>query len=602
MSLITQKRFFISSWLRMLYNNDKTCLRTLLGVILIISILNIAVARGKTIYTSSVKKWTPASLEQLVNECEEGSTIVFDADYDYTIDRCIRPTVSISIKGNGKKLRTINKTNYVISLFDVRLVNSFELSNLIIDGSSDKNISMRTIPKEFFMTIVDVPKVIIDRCVFQNIHTSYPDWKVGDEAYTIWVENYKRFDFTNNKVINCYCPEFLKAILPINNTDSGRIANISGNEMSFFYTSSAVEVRFGRFRINNNQFGITNGSTINAYGFDSEIKGNSFHGAHNSASIDLSEYFHFKYVSHNIKVKNNRSNYSRDGFLIADNVYDIDIKNNVFRADIFNESDHARLDSLLNKHIDIKCDRALDLGHNISNIKIISNDFIGANALMMLYQPGTKRNIRIERNIIRNVEKPVRSSLVLTQVENVLIKNNEFINTGKTFSFMKEPQFIVIGPTRIAEANERYARNITIKGNKFSFSTTESTHERAYVIAHTVYEKNNANTLSTLSNISILNNKATFDADILLVSDVFDSENVLVIKRNSFNAGGVWGNLMPLADPIQIEKGMRVERDDLLEINGMQYYVVREGVVSPSDGSYGADYVIEGTTLLKRVK
>ena len=576
--------------------------RTVSIVITLFLLSNAAMAKGRTIYTSSVKNWTPASLEQLIDACEEGSTIVFDADYDYTVDRCLKPKVSITIKGNGKMLRTINNTNYVISLFDVRSVSSFELYNLTIDGGSDKNKTARTIPKEFFITIIDVPKVVINKCILQNIHTSYPNWKVGDEAYTIWVENYKRFDFTNNKVINCYCPEFLKAVLPIHNTDAGRIANISGNEMSFFYTSSAVEVRFGKFRINNNKFGITNGSTINAYGFDSEINGNTFEGAHNSASIDLSEYYFFKYVSHDIKVKNNVSHYSRDGFLIADNVYGIEIKNNSFRADLYNESDHDRLDSLINKHIEIKCDRALDLGHNISNIKIISNDFVGANALMMLYQHGTKKNIRIENNVIRNVEEPIRSSLALTQVENVSIKNNVFINTGRTFSFMEDPQFIVIGPTRTSKANERYARNVIIRGNQFSFSTSESTPCRAFIIAHTVYDKNNANTLSSLSNISISNNKASFNADVLLISDTFSSNNTLVIKRNRFNAGCVFGNLKSLSSPIPVVKGMKAERDAILEINGMQYFVVREGIITQIGDSYGKDYVLDGNCVLKRIK
>lgn len=51
--------------------------------------------------------------------------IIFDADYDYTIDRCISPKVSITIEGRGKTLRTINRYNYVISLFNVEGTNSF---------------------------------------------------------------------------------------------------------------------------------------------------------------------------------------------------------------------------------------------------------------------------------------------------------------------------------------------------------------------------------------------------------------------------------------------------------------------------------------------
>lgn len=125
-------------------------------------------AKGKTIYTSSIKNWTSASLEQLIEACEEGSTIVFDADYDYTVDRCLKPKVSITIKGNGKTLRTINNTNYVISLFDVHDINHFIIEDLILDGGCDVYNKRGTIPQEFFCTVRDVAIVTFKNCVFQN--------------------------------------------------------------------------------------------------------------------------------------------------------------------------------------------------------------------------------------------------------------------------------------------------------------------------------------------------------------------------------------------------------------------------------------------------
>jgi hypothetical protein len=508
--------------------------------------------------------------------------------------------VSVEIRGCGKKLRTINKYNFVISLFDVRGVDYFKINNLILDGSSDIAKPDNTKPKEFFITVKDVKDVSITKCTFQNIRTDYPNWKPGDEPYTIWVENYKKFIFCNNIVRNCDCPEFLKAVLPKNNQDANRIAEISRNNMQFYRTSSAIEVRFGRFKINNNEIGVTHGSTINAFGFDSEIIGNIFHGSHNSSSIDISEQFAFKYVSSNIIVKNNYSKYAHDGFFMADHVNGITIKNNTYRADIFDENEHERYDKVWTK-VERKCDLALRLEHDISDINIVSNKFIGCNALMMLATLGRKANIVVKNNYIRNVKSTIRSSILLTQIDGMLVENNTFINAGRTLSYFEEPQFIVIGPTENTVSSERYVRNLTISNNSFSFSNN---NDSAYVLAHTVYDKSNCNTLSSLDNITIKNNSTSFRGDVLLVTDNFvDPTNAtIIIKRNRFNSGFILGNIAKPQSVRQVKRGTRLESNAIVDKNGIRYYVVFGGITSSSDVDYnGAGYIKDGNVILRKL-
>lgn len=570
-------------------------------VITIFFLSYVAMAKGKTIYTSSVKNWSPASLEQLIEACEEGSAIVFDADYDYTVDRCLKPKVSITIKGNGKKLRTINKYNYVISLFDVCNVNSFEIENLVLDGSYDMSNPDKTEPKEFFITIKDVNNVAIKGCTFQNIRTVYPNWKEGDDAYTIWVENYYSFSFTDNIVKRVKCPEFLKAVLPVNNTDPTRIADISHNKFDFESTSSAIEVRFSRFRINNNDIGYTHGSSINSYGFDSEIIGNIFHGSRYSSSIDLSEQFFFKYVSHNVLIKNNYSEYSRAGFLMGHNVYDITIQNNVFRADIHNKQDFQNRKDTFAKR---QCDASLLLNGDISNIVIRANHFEGANSLIVFNQLGHRKNILIENNTIKNVSSPIRSSLIISQTDGIIIRRNKFINTGYSFSYYSIPQFIVIGKTDTTDESERYVRNVLIANNTFSF--TDNTIAEAYIVAHTVYDPQKCGLLSSLNNITIKRNKSSFKGDVLLVSDVFSIskllKSTLSIKRNRFQGGVVQGNMIRHTTISAISRNMRLDANTMVEVDGSLYYVVVGGVTSSATVVYGGnDYIVDGKARLRKM-
>lgn len=567
---------------------------------LLTSLTTLTINAKVIIKTSSVYPWAPSSLSQIINECKDDCVIVFDADYDYTIDRCITPKVSVEIRGCGKKLRTINKYNFVISLFDVRGVDYFKINNLILDGSSDYAKPDNTKPKEFFITVKDVKDVSFTKCTFQNIRTDYPNWKPGDEPYTIWVENYKKFIFCDNIVRNCDCPEFLKAVLPKNNQDANRIAKISRNNMQFYRTSSAIEVRFGRFQINNNEIGVTHGSTINAFGFDSEIIGNILHGSHNSSSIDISEQFAFKYVSSNIIVKNNYSEYAHDGFFMADHVNGIIIKNNTYRADIFDENEHERYDKVWTK-VERKCDLALRLDHDISDINIVSNKFIGCNALMMLATLGRKANIRIEKNYIKNIPTTKRSSLLLSQIDGMTVKDNIFINAGRTFSYMNEQQFIVIGPTETMNTSERYVRNLIISKNSFSFS--DSRTDSAYVLAHTIYDKANCNTLSSLENITIKNNTTSFRGDVLLVTDNFvDPTNAtIIIKRNKFNSGLILGNIVKPQSVRQVKRATRLESNAIVEKNGIRYYVVFGGITSSTDVDYNrAGYIKDGNVILRK--
>lgn len=555
----------------------------------------------KTIYTSTLDAWDPSTLEQIVNQCKEGTTIVFDADFDYTTDRCISPKVSITINGCGKVLRTINKYNYVISLFDIQDVESFKIKNLIIDGGYSTSNPDKTVPKEFFITVKNVNNVSISGCTFQNIRTEYPNWKEGDQPYTIWVENYNKFSFCDNVVSNCACPEFLKAVLPIENTNPNRIADISRNTMSFVYTSSAIEVRFGRFRINENKIGVTQGSSINAFGFDSELIGNIFEGSHNSASIDLSEDFFFKYVSHDILVKDNFSKYSRDGLLIADHVNNIKIKNNEYRADIYNKEAHERYNQLWS-YVERRSDFGVRLEHDISNISIVSNTFIGCRALTSFVSLGKKDNIVIAKNYIECIPETERSSIVVSQINGMTIKNNVFVNTGNTLDYLENPQFIVIGPTGSPNSSERYINHLRIFRNKFSFSDNET--KEAYILAHSLYDKSNCNTLSTLDNIKVIRNHASFKGDILLVSDDFKKPQSarITLSNNSFQNGLLLGNVVNNPSYGMILRSNLLEANTVLEKGGKKYYVIVGGKTSAKDVDYFDEgYIRDGDAILRMI-
>lgn len=569
-------------------------------ILLLISVYSSA---SEVIRTSSILKWTPSSLSKIVESCSEGDVIIFDADYDYTIDRCISPKVSITIEGCGKTLRTINRYNYVISLFNVEGTNSFRINNLIIDGSYNTSNADKTVPKEFFITVKNVKEVSFTNCTFQNIRTDYPNWKTGDEAYTIWIDNYDKFAFTDNIVKNVYCPEFLKAVLPITNNDKKRIANISRNKMSFVSTSSAIEVRFGRFRINNNEIGVTRGSTINAFGFDSEIIGNVFHGSHNSSSIDLSEQYAFNYKSKNILIKNNYSEYSHEGLVMGDHVENIKVINNIFRADKYNEEDFARYDRGWS-FVERSCDRALTFDHDISDIHIISNSFVGVHALLMLNQLGYKKDIKIENNEIRNVSKPKRSCIIITQVDGLSIKNNRFVNTGRSLSYLDSPQFIVIGPTKEKDPEKRFVRNMKIERNTFSFNS--DTQKKAYILAHTIYDKADCNTLSTLSSIVIKKNKTNIIGNVLLVSNDFETipkDRKIKIKNNNFGTGSVSGNIIDTVPVVNRISGENVVANTVIEKDGKRYFVIIGG--NPSERilkNNENEFVLDGGSVLKRIK
>lgn len=576
--------------------------RTVSIVITLFLLSNAAMAKGRTIYTSSVKNWTPASLEQLIDACEEGSTIVFDADYDYTVDRCLKPKVSITIKGNGKTLRTINKYNYVISLFDVHDINHFIIEDLILDGGCDVYNKRGSIPQEFFCTVRNVAIVTFKNCVFQNIWSSYPNWKPGDEPYTMWIENYDRFSFEKNRVLDCRCAEFLKVIQPKDNNSKNKIATICNNSFFFVSTSSAVEVRFSRFRINNNEFGVTEGSTINAYGFDSEIVNNVFHGSHNSSSIDLSEQFAFEYVSHHILVKGNYSEFSRYGFLMADTVHNIKIIKNEYRADVVKEEEFLRYDTIWTPTDRIN-DRALYLSNSLSDILIRANLFVGANALMMSSSIQPRKNIIIENNTIKNVSNPIRSSLIISCVDGMVIKNNKFINTGRTLSYLSDPQFIVIGPTNSADSTKRFVRGLSIIGNSFSFDDEEV--KNTYILAHTIYDNRNCNTLSSLSNIVVKNNRSSVKGDILLVSDDFRpdvKESLISIRNNRFNKGIVSGNMFSVQAMGEINSNGKLVPNTTVTYKGKLYYVVIGGKAALGDVVNNEGYIKTGQAVLREIK
>ena len=316
----------------------------------------------------------------------------------------------------------------------------------------------------------------------------------------------------------------------------------------------------------------------------------------------MSEQYYWEYESRNILVKDNYSEYARDGFLMADHVSGIKILNNTFRADAFKETEHRHYDQSWSIE-ERPCELALRLDHDVSNITIKSNLFVGAHELLFLNAVGHKKNIRIENNVIKNVENPKRSALIITQIEGLRVKNNIFINTGKSLSYLDAPQFIVIGPTRTENASERYVKKIYISKNSFLF--TDKDISSAYILAHTIYDQDFCNTLSSLSDINITGNDSSFNGNILLVSDVFESDSKAKISicRNKFKSGKISGNVTITEYAGKLGREELLRPNTIVEKDGNRYYVILGGVTSSIEQDYETDlYIRDGRALLRKIK
>lgn len=80
------------------------------------------------------------------------------------------------------------------------------------------------------------------------------------------MEYYVKFTFLDNNVENGYCPKLIKAVLPKTNKSRKRFVDTSRNKMNFVSTFSAIEIRFGRYRISDDEIGVIRRRTINSFG------------------------------------------------------------------------------------------------------------------------------------------------------------------------------------------------------------------------------------------------------------------------------------------------------------------------------------------------
>lgn len=171
-------------------------------------------------------------------------------------------------------------------------------------------------------------------------------------------------------------------------------------------------------------------------------------------------------------------------------------------------------------------------------------------------------------------------------------------------SYLDSPQFIVIGPTKEKDPEKRFVRNMKIERNTFSYNS--DAQKKAYILAHTIYDKADCNTLSTLSSIAIKKNKTNIIGNVLLVSNDFETRpkyRKIKIKNNNFGTGSVSGNIIDTVPVVNRRSGENVVANTVIEKDGKRYFVIIGG--NPSERilkNNENEFVLDGGSVLKRIK
>lgn len=466
-------------------------------------------SKNKNITSSVFVKWNGSCLQSLAMLCPEDGCISLNADYDYTISEAIKPNTSLSIDGKGKTIKTLNKSrNYVLTMVDTKDVDAFCLKNLVIDGLWNPSVTYGAKPNTYFFTTTNVKNVTIDNCVFQNICSDFSNWGVEtDDVYMFEFRDYDKVTFTNNEIANCNVPEGLKFYPKTNediNDQTGRhdYAIVKNNKFFFFYVSSAIELHFGSALIDNNEFGVTKGSCINAFGYSTTISNNMFHGSQASSAIDLSEQGILGWNAHDIKIFSNKSNMCAYFFIEMHNVKNVEINNNIYDGTVVESDELDRYDAIVSRKERRFTDRFLYADQNTSDVIVNDNDVKGVYRFLYIGDMGYNSNYVVAGNTVELDEHYCGTCIQLANVDSMIIKDNTFVNTGCLYTHLHTPIFVGVLPAR---TDFRYVKNLIISDNDFSFTTPR---EKCYVFSQDVYDYSKANSfLSELTHIEVTNNK-----------------------------------------------------------------------------------------------
>lgn len=559
---------------------------------------------SKIVNSSMFKTNTVDMLLSLCNLCPVGGTVKLDDGKTYTIKNSIKINKNISIIGGKKSvIKLKNPDNCAINVFNVIGTKTFSLKDITIDGSWDSKRGHGKYENQSLMDIVDVDTVIIKNCIFNDAMVINSNWR-EKEAGIINIRDYRYVQFDTNTITHCYVNE---GVLIRNDNDKKGFASITNNVFDYEYTSSCMNAYYGRYSIKNNVFGTSRGSAINVFGYDSEIKGNTFWGSQYSCAIDLSENGFIDYPSHNITISGNICYFCYDGFINGCGIYNVDIKNNTYNGMVMKQPE--LLDRYDSENVKPKrarkTDKVLVLIGDLTDISIEGNVFKGGEALLYLEGDAQRKNISIVNNNIELDESTSRSTIVFNAIDGLRIKKNIFIGSGCTPGYLKRPVYIATLP--VYESN-RTVSNISIEDNQF-YSKSDS----CYIFTQSIYDRNMDINFLELKNINIVGNKSNVPASLVFVNKSFSDSIMsdITVRNNDFKGGCVMANTIVDTDLKQnyrkpfYKKQVRGEEyqiNTIVERGGKRYYVVAGGKTSENAFVKKNDFIKNGAVVLREMK
>lgn len=544
-------------------------------------------------------------LNSLCNLCPENGEVVLDKKRTYTISSTVAVKSAITIRGNNSTIKLKNPDNCAITAFDVRGQKSFSMQSLTIDGSWNPNRGHGKYTDQYLMNINGVDNVTIESCMFKDAMVVITSWQERPDAM-ILITDYKNVLFDRNRIENCHVTEGLAVR---NDSDNGGMATITNNIFDYVFTSSCVNAFYGKYIVKNNVFSTSRGSSLNIFGHDCEIVGNTFMGSQYSCAIDMSENGLIDYPSRNYTIARNTAYFCYDGFLNGAGIENVTISGNTYDCTVFKQPNLMdEYDKLTVKPKRGRTeDKILVLNGNLKNIEIKNNTFRGGQALVFLEDDAAREDIKIINNRIELDEATTRSAIVFNSVNGLQIKNNVFVGAGCTPGYLKKPVYIATLPVR--ELN-RGISNVSIEGNQF-ISKTDS----CYVFTQSVYDRNMDINFLEMSNITVENNSSNVPASLVFVNKTFSmiARPGIKVKNNDFKGGSVMANTSVETDMVEVNKARLQTRsareksgdykmNTIVEIGGKRYYVVAGGKATDNMFIKKKDYMRNGVVVLREIK
>lgn len=441
---------------------------------------------------------------------------------------------SFTINGNGNTLLIPVEQNICSDfLFDVNNTDSIIINDLTIDGQvsetayADGNRIHKGYPIEhnykWLTMITDCNNVIIKNCKFKNLwyqNAGNPEYPIENVTNNEINENFAHYGFIgiirckntileNNLFKNIYSEEGIVTVGEVDDNSSNTVVKntdiiiLKNNKFicrSAFNTTSNlfepidsnlsnwVNIIYKRCVVENNIFGCSGGSQINAFCYDSNISNNRFE-ASRSGAIDLDESSHTKFVPKNIIIKNNISLgctiffqfAGGENISIEDNVLDNTGIPTGYGDENLAFIHHSRNESIvpISEHLPL---RSIYVINNICKGSLF---FIRDDNWATI--KGDKEHYLIENNHIEsrttyyyiNDDAHIRETRIssrpviqLSCFNNIIIRNNYMVNSGRPECWgnnsiavtSRNEVFIEFG---VCWHPNSYLHNIKIEGNTY---------------------------------------------------------------------------------------------------------------------------------------